>query len=1156
MSIRPKKALGEQVSYSAGRRVRVAPLPLTLQAVFFGALAFPCLAQGPNPVTITVAETAEIALVDILGLDGQVLIDGEPRGVAPVSIRVPYGKHTLIIKKDGYEDLVKVIDVREPVFKLNLEAEAPPKISTVMAGKDDVRVMRKVGSVKVISRPADVEVRIGDAVGRTTCLFSPISQGWQLITIDGNKKHVFVHPDRMVTVRYDQDTQTYICEYPLQVDIKLLSKHMKDAEEDAIVVNVAALQELSKQRSAEPNQLSVITVPPKMATVDIIGFDGEVLLDGESVGVAPLSIDVPYGMHRFTFRKSGWEETTVQVDINKDIHKIDLREELPGEVITHDPGGVSIRLKAQTGSLMVTSVPPGLATFFGGITGTTTSVLDNIPQGQHDIEVDGHKRRIYIYAQQRTIMRYHQDTGRFVVTYPPGFLEKRLNMLAEEVANDALLGNLEAIREKREELDTIGTEASLRQGFNNAIVESTLRVLREDPPAIEIAVKLIGEIALEPGNISKEKKVELDKAFIGLVKNEFSVVKQDYEASLLRLRKIKDSLLMISDSPTLQQRLNDAMLDSALAMLKSSPAAIEIALALVREMGPEAWGDPDDKEKEFIEDLVSQFVARLSSGQPDYTNTLDLIKQARDVFSDTLPDDLNRMVLDTALRELKAGRFAQAKEIWLSLAPEDRDLSELKKFLSNRKDSFDSMSEAKQYYAAIEPYFPELSATAALMMAQLAEEFLGKDEAIPYYDAVVNKAPGSPEAKIAGERAATITYWRDFSFANLFFFICVAAALIFAAVMYLKRKRAEAGGVKDATEVASNAAANWLHCFNLFLPHGTSLEAFLPQIKKSVLAKIAMGNILAFAVLRGMIGPQSFAVNFLWAVVISVGLLLFILIVIAALGAKRKPPLEERLNLCLGSSFIYVFLWIPTLGPVLAVLWWFWFANNLLFAAQREAPNAEADEAQPAGAEQVEPIAAPTFSERFMALRCAAALWCKALIMSMRGSLDKQDELRKMPREAARMFVQVNIIVFALAHALRLQTNLLENLLWGLLIAGTVSAAIGVIMVILAKAFKFLETPFYLMSLASVVLLPLWIPVIGIIFCISYAVWFSIRVHKLAAPASLATPGPGGEDDIEGEPSLPLQSETSSLTGTPSGNREESQSDDSSRDEQSDNNKI
>jgi hypothetical protein len=510
-----------------------------------------------------------------------------------------------------------------------------------------------------------------------------------------------------------------------------------------------------------------------------------------------------------------------------------------------------------------------------------------------------------------------------------------------------------------------------------------------------------------------------------------------------------------------------------------------------------------EQKMQVVAVLSNLVEERLTGTNGDREGALSIISQTRELFPELLSDKVRKNLVDILIDQMQNDDLVHVHEVWKVIDPDQRERERIKEFLSRQEKTFGDFMSAKTYFDRIGTEFPDLLPACALMTAQLAEKLLDDVKAIAYYDAVVSAAPGSPEAKIAAKRSASITYWRNFSFANLFFFFCVGIAAVVFIFTYFKNKSAEKNWIRQLSSTAEKVAWDWLTTCNLAVPHSAPLGAAISRANASSLETFAITNVVFFAVVFGLIGSEPFAVNFLLAMVYAVCVLTVSLLVVKILDRFGRASTPHLIPLSVASSFVLTFLWIPALGPALALMWWLWFANNLLFS-RVETENYEDISQNDSDGKSREGhvsswIGVLTFRAR---LRCYGSTirdWFKALTASFSGSMTMQGQRKKMPEDVFVLFPQVNVMIFALARTLSLGGNFVEDFFYSLLVSMAVLGVIWIIMLITSKVYETIRDPLYLTSLASVILVVLWVPVIGILFTIGWSILFASRVTTFVA---------------------------------------------------------
>jgi hypothetical protein len=325
----------------------------------------------------------------------QLFVDGAPVGTVPARVEVPAGKHRIEVKKQGFVDWADTADVREgDQRQMAIDLQQAQKKGALLVTSDQPGADVYLDGVRKDSTPAllsdipegqhSLEVKKGEMTWK------------QIVTVVGNQQQkvmaqlapagppvgtlrvVASVPGAEVWVDGEMKgtVNSSISNIPAGDHIVEVRARGYAPQTVNVTVAVGAQAVARVDMNAAPAQpvgarLRVVTPVP----------NAEVFIDGSSAGPAPFDrSDLPPGKHFVIVRAHGYAEWKREVDLD------------PSQPMT-----LSAELSASGTVKVLSNVSGATVLIDGQIVGKTPVVLDNIPAGEHFVEV---KQSGYLDAKQ------------------------------------------------------------------------------------------------------------------------------------------------------------------------------------------------------------------------------------------------------------------------------------------------------------------------------------------------------------------------------------------------------------------------------------------------------------------------------------------------------------------------------------------------------------------------------------------------------------------------------------------------------------------------------------------------------------------------------------------------------------------------------------
>ena len=332
----------------------------------------------------------------------QLFVDGAPVGTVPARVEVPAGKHRIEVKKPGYVDWADTADVAEgDQRQMVIDLQQAVKKGALLVTSDQPGADVYLDGVRKDATPAlladipegphELEVKKGDLSWK------------QIVNVVGNQQQKVVAqlapagppsgslrvvsgiPGAEVWVDGEMKGTVNSTISGVPVGEHVVEVRSQGYAPQSVNVTVTAGQQAVAK-------VDMTTQPPKPATAHLRVVtpvpNAEVFIDGASAGPAPFDHnDLAPGKHFVIVRARGYAEWKREVDLDP-----------------ATPTTLTAELSASGTVKVLSNVSGATVLIDGQVMGKTPVVLDNIPAGEHFVEI---KQSGYIDAKQP----FHLDGG-------------------------------------------------------------------------------------------------------------------------------------------------------------------------------------------------------------------------------------------------------------------------------------------------------------------------------------------------------------------------------------------------------------------------------------------------------------------------------------------------------------------------------------------------------------------------------------------------------------------------------------------------------------------------------------------------------------------------------------------------------------------------
>jgi hypothetical protein len=312
-------------------RVRWIVAPLMLAPLAAGVIAWlerpdfaEPVAASRTPAAAAPAPTVSSVTIKSLPEGATVFIDGRRRGVTPLQLSLPVGKHSVELRNGA------------ATRKLPLDVEAGVAATQYIEIESAAAVPTAVGRLDVLTEPAGARVAIDGVVHGVTPLTIPdLRVGQHQVTLTSRSgtfnRRVTIAPGATATVVASLAPTTVsvgwvVLESPLELQVfedgKRLGTGLDRILLPAGVHTLDLLNDQYKYRTtarvevvAGQTATTKIDVPLGSLSINATPW-AEVSIDGRSVGMTPLGrLSVPIGLHEIVWRHPQFGERRQVVSV-------------------------------------------------------------------------------------------------------------------------------------------------------------------------------------------------------------------------------------------------------------------------------------------------------------------------------------------------------------------------------------------------------------------------------------------------------------------------------------------------------------------------------------------------------------------------------------------------------------------------------------------------------------------------------------------------------------------------------------------------------------------------------------------------------------------------------------------------------------------------
>jgi serine/threonine protein kinase len=335
----------------------------------------------------------------------KITLDGrsDPSWVTPYTFpEVTAGFHTLIISKEGYEDLQQRMEVTEGgtnQVAANLVERAPPPATAMVTIASNVSGANITLDGQTDPRWMTPYTFTDLPAGEHTIALS--KKGYkdteQTVTVEGGPPASFSvdmteaerapAPAAPAAPRFGQLVVTSnIPGATITVDgqreadwVTPYTFSRLSAGRHAVVVSKSGYGDVQRFLEIEGGRTSTLsanlTVPSGAINIETVPPGAEVIIDGRSYGRSPVEQVVPVGQHTYEIRMSGMGTRDGTFTIREEGHIVRLRVPLSSDV-------------SSTGIVEVRTIPPGASVFVDGKpAGGTTPMNFRVTAGSHTVTI-------------------------------------------------------------------------------------------------------------------------------------------------------------------------------------------------------------------------------------------------------------------------------------------------------------------------------------------------------------------------------------------------------------------------------------------------------------------------------------------------------------------------------------------------------------------------------------------------------------------------------------------------------------------------------------------------------------------------------------------------------------------------------------------------
>lgn len=655
-------------------------------------------------------------------------------------------------------------------------------------------------------------------------------------------------------------------------------------------------------------------------SVETMDRDALIYLDGKFIGVNRQSKPVVFGIHHLRVNCEGFLPYSQEIDVRSKIQKVHIRAGQLAPIRTYSGTSDYFRMDREVGKVLVISQPPGLQAQIAGNRRETSSLLSNVPAGEVKLSIDGQDVMVPVFAGVQTTVEYIRDESRFEITRPEDVRKQLIEEFTDRFRHNLKMPNVNVLKVVWKDLKTINTSRGDLEGLSEEAYAQAKQKLKSDDIKDGL---VLTQFAFEDlkGFIDKGDLNRLGDMAAKRIVTEIEST-DDMRRVLNAVSVFPEALHMRTDERPVV-RLRKALIKRAIDRLGSKPVDIEEAL-LIRTAMITVYGALNDGEAEvFSEKLKRSLADKLDTAADERHAAMDQLQEALPIFEDQVPSEIA-----VALKERMIQDIQQREATWIPatmryLDESEELLSSFGKAVIRSCESSDDIEAVNLWLNEVTYASRSLRPYAELTAAFAVKRIKGSEKALAYFDRLVAEYGGTEVGRIATEEAKTITFWRDFSFARLYFFICLAGGgIVFLYYFILDRKKRKQRWI-NLWSSAKRYAIGYLRMLkrSIWPP---SLMADEEDIELFNKISFAATNVAIYALIHGYLNPQNGLMELMTGlytatgyVALSTGLFAFVRITV-----WKQFGMGQIQTLTAAASLVLLGFWIPLGGWLVLCLWW------------------------------------------------------------------------------------------------------------------------------------------------------------------------------------------------------------------------------------------
>ncbi|MFO1425983.1 MAG: SUMF1/EgtB/PvdO family nonheme iron enzyme [Steroidobacteraceae bacterium] len=278
-------------------------------------------ADEPAQLALRLTPQPGVLDIDTAGVPAEVLVDGAAAGRAPGALTVAAGQRTLTIRAPRHLDVVRPLVVEGRGRHQKLAVVLPPSWGRVAVTASTPGATLQVDGAAATPLPASLDVPAGVRRLRVT---APGARDWEssVVVTAGQTTSVgplaLGAPDARLAVRSRPAGAivtvdgTYRGATPLEIALAPGASHDVNVALPGYTAWEKRVAPAAGQRLALEATLAAVLVP---LSVRGEPADGEVVVDGEARGRAPLTLSLLATRHRIEVRRPGSQTFVTEVDL-------------------------------------------------------------------------------------------------------------------------------------------------------------------------------------------------------------------------------------------------------------------------------------------------------------------------------------------------------------------------------------------------------------------------------------------------------------------------------------------------------------------------------------------------------------------------------------------------------------------------------------------------------------------------------------------------------------------------------------------------------------------------------------------------------------------------------------------------------------------------